>query len=43
MKKTVLATLVLGASLAVTGCFDKQETTQKLKLQKRRLPMQQLK
>ncbi len=39
MKKTVLAALVLGASLAVTGCFDKQETAQnKLKM----LQLQQL-
>ena len=30
MKKSVLAVLVLGASLAVTGCFDKQETAQKV-------------
>ena len=34
MKKSVLAALVLGASLAVTGCFDKQETAQKLEAAK---------
>ena len=34
MKKSVLAVLVLGASLAVTGCFDKQETAQKVEAAK---------
>jgi len=34
MKKSVLAALVLGASLAVTGCFDKQETAQKVEAAK---------
>ena len=34
MKKSVLAVLVLGASLAVTGCFDKQETAQEVEAAK---------
>ena len=34
MKKSVLAALVLGSSLAVTGCFDKQETSQKVEAAK---------
>lgn len=32
-EKSVLAVLVLGASLAVTGCFDKQETAQKVEIE----------
>ena len=34
-EKPVLAVLVLGASLVVTGCFDKQETAQKVEAAKR--------
>ena len=41
MKKSVLAVLVLGASLAVTGCFDKQETAQKVEAAKMQQQMQQ--
>ena len=34
MKKSVLAALVLGSSLAVTGCFDKEEAQQKVEATK---------